>query len=104
MTDKLSDLKLLQGHIKTLIDARKRQESLSGKDYSQMTQKQVQKNGADLTWLGMDIEKAERQAHAAAVDCGLAAPRKLDQYDAIEFYPSAFHRYRWVPPKPRCML
>lgn len=103
MTDqKLEDLLRLQSHVKTLIANLKRQDAMSGKDYSQMTQKQVQKNGADLSWVGMDIEKGMREAHAAAVDCGIAQPKAADQYGPVDFRPSAFHHYRHQPTKPRC--
>ena len=100
---RIDDLTRLQASIKSLIAMRKRQEALSGKSYSDMTQKQVQKNGADLTWLGMDIDKAERDAHAVAVDCGLADPRKGDSYGPVDYRPSAFHHYRYQPKKPRCV-
>lgn len=98
----IEDAKRLQGAVKRLIDALKRQEALSGKDYSQMTQKQVQKNGADLSWVGMEIDKAKHEAHAAAVDCGLADPYAADQYGAVDYRPSSFHHYRYQPPLPRC--
>jgi len=98
------DLERLQRHIKSIIAMRKRQAALGGKDYSDMTQRQVQKNGADLTWLGMDIDKAEREAHAAAVDCGLADPRSADRYGPTDYRPSAFHHYRHQPTVPRCVV
>ena len=99
MTD-IADLIRLQTHIKNLIAYHKRQDTLSGKDYSDLSQKQVQKNGADLSWLGMDIEKAMHEAHAAAVDCGIADPRA--EYGTIDFRPSAFHQYRYTPTLPCC--
>ena len=99
---KIDDLLRLQSHVKSLIANLKRQDAMSGKDYSQMTQKQVQKNGADLSWVGMDIEKSMMEAHAAAVDCGIAAPHNADQYGPVDFHPSAFHHYRYQPTKPRC--
>ena len=99
----IEDLARLHRHIKSIIAMRKRQASLSGKDYSDMTQRQAQKNGADLAWLGMDIDKAERDAHAAAVDCGLADPRSVDSYGPVDYRPSAFHHYRHQPAVPRCI-
>lgn len=101
--DKLPDLQRLQGHIKSLIAMRKKQEKLNGKDYSQMTQRAVEKNAAELSWLGMDIDKAERAAHAAAVDCGIADPRSAAFYGDIDYRPSAFHHYRYTPARPRCV-
>lgn len=102
MTDRIADLERLSKQIKSLIAMRKRQAALSGKDYSGMTQRAVQKNGADLTWLGMDIDKAEREAHAAAVDCGLADPRSREAYGEVDYRPSAFHHYKHKPTLPRC--
>ncbi|OAN71120.1 hypothetical protein A8B82_21240 [Sulfitobacter sp. EhC04] len=100
---RIEDLTRLQGYIRSLISMRKRVVKLSGAEYLQMTQRAIQKNGADLTWLGMDIDKAEREAHAAAVDCGLADPRSADRYQPVDYHPSSFHHYRHVPSKPRCM-
>ena len=100
----IEDLERLQRHIKSIIAMRKRQAALGGTDYSDMTQRQVQKNGADLTWLGMDIEKAEGEAHAAAVDCGLADPRSADRYGPTDYRPSQFHHYRHQPTVPRCVV
>lgn len=98
----LDDLNRLSGHIKALIAARQRQEKSGGKDYSQMTPRQVQKNGADMAWLGMEIDKQIREAHAAAVDCGIADPRSPEAYGPVDYRPSAFHHYRHQPTKPRC--
>ena len=98
----LDDLMRLQDHIKSLVSAVKRRDAISGKVYSQMTQKQVQKNGADLAWLGMQIDKALREAHAAAVDCGVADPRPSEQYGPVDYRPSSFHHYRHQPTVPRC--
>ena len=95
-----TDLNRLQVHIKNLIAMRKRQDALSGKDYSEMSQRQFEKNGADLTWIGMNIDKAMHEAHAAAVDCGIADPRT--SYGPIDYRPSAFHHYRHTPTVPRC--
>lgn len=98
----IDDLVRLQSHIKSLIASVKRRDAISGKDYGQMTQKQVQKNGADLSWLGMEIDKATREAHAAAVDCGIAEARPLAEYGPVDYRPSAFHHYRYTPTLPRC--
>ena len=98
----LADLDRMQGHIKSLIAMRKRLSALSDKDLSNMTPKAAQKNGTDRTWLCMDIDKAEREAHAAAVDCGLADPRSPASYGPVDYRPSAFHHYRHTPTVPRC--
>lgn len=103
MADRISDLTRLQGHIRTLIALRKRQAKAAGKEWSDMSPKQAQKASADASWLGMDIDKAEREAHAAAVDCGLADPRSPDSYATVDYHPSGFHHYQYTPRKPRCM-
>ena len=99
---RIDDLTRLAAHVKNLIAMRKRQEAMSGKDYSQMTKRQVQNNVADLAWIGMEIDKVEREAHAAAVDCGLADPRGVNDYGPVDYHPSAFHHYRHTPTRPRC--
>jgi len=102
MTAVIDDLARLQLHVKSIIAMRKRLVALSNKPYSDMTPKAAQKNSTDKTWLCMDIDKAEREAHAAAVDCGIAAPRSPESYGPVDYNPSAFHRYRHTPTKPRC--
>ena len=99
----VESLTRLQGHIKSLIAMRKRQSALSQKTFSDMTPKAAQKLSADQTWLGMDIDKMEREAHAAAVDCGLADARHPDYYGPVDYRPSAFHHYRHTPTRPECM-
>ena len=98
----LADLTRLYGHVKNIIAMRKRLAALSDKNLYDMTPKQAQKNGADRTWLCMDIDKAEREAHAAAVDCGLADPRSPESYGPVDYRPSAFHHYRHTPTVPKC--
>jgi pullulanase/glycogen debranching enzyme len=102
MVNHIEDLQKLLRCIKSLIALRKRQASLSGRSYADMTQKAIQKNGADLTWTAMDIDKLTHEAHAAAVDCGFADPRSAEAYGPIYFYPSSLHKYKYTPPKPRC--
>jgi hypothetical protein len=100
---RLADLCRLQKQIRDLIEMRKRQIKGSAKDYSSMTPKQAQKASADASWLGMEIDKAEREAHACAVDLGLADPRPASSYDYVDYRPSSFHHYRHRPTKPRCV-
>ena len=100
--NRIDDLTRLQAIVKSLIAMRKRQDALGGKDYSIMTARKVSQNGADMAWLGMDIEKAMAEAHAAAVDCDIADPRAADRYGPMDFHPSGFHHYRHQPTKPRC--
>lgn len=100
---RIDNLTRLQKHIRSLINARKRQEKASGKDYTEMTPKQAQKASADMSWLGMEIDKLEREAHAAAVDCGIADAREAKHYDPVDYRPSGFHHYRYTPTKPECM-
>lgn len=102
MVDRIDDLTRLQGHIRTLIALRKRQAKAAEKSYMDMTPKQAQKASYDAAWLGMEIDKVEREAHAAAVDCGIADPRDASSYGPVDYRPSAFHHYRHQPSKPRC--
>ena len=99
----INDLTRLQGHIRNLIAMRKRQAKASEKSFFDMTPKQAQKASADASWLGMEIDKAEREAHAAAVDCGLADARAPSFYEPVDYRPSGFHHYRHKPTKPECM-
>lgn len=103
MTNQLDDLQRLKGHIQNLIAMRKRQQRLSEKSFLDMTPRQAQKVSADQAWLGMDIDKAEREAHAAAVDLGIADARGEGSYAAVDYRPSGFHHYRHTPSRPRCM-
>lgn len=100
MSQELDDLNELKKLATSLFSAIKRRESLSGKSYYDMTQKQAQKNGADLTWLGMDIDKLKREMHALAVDIGIAEAR--EDYLDIDYHPSSFHHYRYKQRLPRC--
>ena len=102
MSDDIADLTRLAAHVKSLIAARKKQAVMSGKDYSQMTQRAIGNHSANMSWLGMEIEKSMHEAHAAAVDCGIAEARPVEQYGDIDFRPSAFHHYRHTPTRPRC--
>jgi hypothetical protein len=98
----IKDLERLAREVKILIAARKKQDANSGKDTLQMTEKARGNHSASLTWLAMDMEKAVHEAHAAAVDCGIADPRAADRYGKIDFYPSSLHHYTHQPTKPRC--
>lgn len=98
----IEDLARLAGLVKTIIAAKKRTAAISGKNYSEMSPGQAQKNAADLSWLGMEIDKAMLEAHAAAVDCGIADARAEDRYGPVDYRPSPFHHYRHQPTKPRC--
>ena len=103
MDEITEDLVRLQKQIKSLIAMRKRQIALSGKSFADMTPKRAQMASADQTWLGMQIDKIEREAHAAAVDCGIADARSSDRYGPVDYRPSAFHHYKHTPTKPRCV-
>lgn len=104
MTDAIDDLVRLQEQVRTLISLHKRRAKISGKSMMDLTPKQAGKVSADLSWIGMDIEKSLRAAHAAAVDCGVADPRGADSYMPVDFRPSSFHHYRYQPPKPRVIV
>lgn len=74
-TDPLNDLVRLHGHIKSLIAMRKRQAKIREQSHSDPSPARARKIHADQAWLGMEIDKAAREAHAAAVDCGIADSR-----------------------------
>ena len=103
MGDRIDDLNRLLKQVRSLIEMRKRQTKASDKSFQDMTPKQAQKASADASWLGMEIDKMEREAHATAVDLGIADPRSPDRYGPVDYRPSAFHHYRHRPTKPRCM-
>lgn len=98
------DLVRLQGHVKSLIAMRKRQAKLSEQSHSDPSPARARKIHADQAWLGMEIDKTAREAHAAAVDCGIADSRPDAEYEPVEYYPSAFHRYRHTPSAPKQVL
>ncbi|APZ53109.1 hypothetical protein [Salipiger abyssi] len=98
----LEDLNRLTKQLQSLKRMRKQQMKLSDKSLQDMTPKQAQKVSADQSWLGMEIDKAMREAHAAAVDLGIADARTADSYGTVDYRPSAFHHYRHQPTKPRC--
>ncbi|MCA0846088.1 regulator [Salipiger thiooxidans] len=98
----LEDLDRLKRQLQSLTRMRKQQIKLSEKSLQDMSPKQAQKASADQSWLGMEIDKAMREAHAAAVDLGIADARGADSYGPVEYRPSAFHHYRHQPTKPRC--
>ncbi|MEN9060030.1 hypothetical protein [Ponticoccus litoralis] len=98
----LDDLERLKKQIQSLTRMRKQQMKLSEKSLQDLTPKQAQKASADQSWLGMEIDKAAREAHAAAVDLGIADPRSAESYGPVDYRPSAFHHYRHQPTKPRC--
>lgn len=102
MSEIIEDYSELKRLASSMLAALKRREVLSGKSYQDMTQRQLQKNSADLTWLGMDIDKLNHEMHAVAVNCGIAQPK--DDYSEIDYHPSAFHHYRYKPRKPRCRM
>ena len=102
MTDHIADLNRLKALTASLIKMRQRQAALSSKNFSDMTPKKAQQVSADQSWLGMEIDKAMREAHAAAVDLGIADPRSAESYGVIDYRPSAFHHYRYTPTAPRC--
>lgn len=94
----------LQTRIKGIVAQEKRRAKMLEKSANMSidtaTQRQIGKLNADLTWSAMDLDKSKHDLHAVCVDYGLAAPR--EDYDDIEYNPSAFHKYNFKPRKPKC--
>ena len=75
-------------------------EARAGATTENSTLNRLNKLNEDSTWHAMEHEKLTHEAHAIAVDCGLAAPR--DDYDDVIFQPSAFHKYAYKVRVPLC--
>lgn len=100
----LEKLEELQAAVKRLVASKKQFNKLSEKraamSYSTHTDKAMGKANADLDWHAMDHDKLMHEAHAIAVDCGIAEPRA--DYSPIDYKPSGFHHYRHQPRLPLC--
>ena len=101
----IKDIEAIVASSKAYLADRKRYEKMSarGGDYSSMTQKAIQKLNADLGWAAMDLIKKEAQLHTDCVNAGLADMRDERHYSTRELHPSAWHKYNYTPPLPRCM-
>lgn len=74
---------------KKLSDNRKKIDKLSDKDFSQMTQKQIGNNQANLDWECMNRSMNEERLRFALGD--------LKPEDCRDYYgPSAFHKYKGI--------
>lgn len=94
-TEKLDQLIYQLREIKKLINKNKK---LSDKDLSQATPRAREKNQVDMGWNAMARIKHEHEAHALAVELGLADKR--DYYGDILLYPDNWHKYPYKPREP----
>lgn len=87
-----------------LVKEQKRQDKLIAKRAEMSpdthTQKSIGNAGAAISFGAMALDKLRHEAHAAAVDCGIAEPR--DSYAPVTYYPSPLHVYQYQPPLPAC--
>ncbi len=104
MKEDLHNLVLLKKLTMQLVSSQKKFIRLSDKRTSMTfidnSPKQVDTAEANLNWHAMEHDKLKRDVHAVSVDCGLSLPH--DQYDEIEYNPSAFHKYKHKPRVPLC--
>lgn len=104
MKTDLEKLEELKKAVARLVSSQKRFDQLSNRrrDMSMdtHTQSAIGKANANLDWHAMEHDKLLREVHAICVDCKLADPK--DDYSAIEYNPSPFHRYAHQPRIPEC--
>ena len=101
MVAPLEDIERLFSTVKHLCHERRKMERLSEKARTAPLGKQGQKATVDLNWQAFHVNKLEHDAHAAAVDCGLADARSPDHYKPYSVKLSGFHEYEVIPPLPR---
>ena len=99
--EQLEELKKMVGD---LVKSKKRFNQLSQKRSdmctSTHTARSIDKANANLDFHAIEYDKLYRDVHACAVDCGIASPR--DNYEKLEYNPSAYHRYTYQPRIPLC--
>ena len=64
------------------------------------TPHQYDKRSTDMTWEAMHKETTQDEAHALAVELGLADIRSDDAYGLDYFQPSPLHKYKRTRRKP----
>lgn len=101
MVAPLEDVERLFNAVKNLRDERRKMQKLSERAFSAEGPKAIQKANVDLNWQAFHINKIEHEAHAAAVDCGLADLRDAGSYQTYSVKLTGFHEYEVNPPKPR---
>jgi len=104
ITKELQELKELKNLVMALVKSKKRfiklSERRSGMSHQDNTPKAIENAECNLNWHAMEYDKLFRDVHAVAVDCGIASPK--DDYNKIEYNPSAWHKYSYHPRIPNC--
>ena len=97
-------LERLSNHLKAMArDAKKivrLQQKESDLTFENSTQKARDRVRNDLNWAFMEFDKDTHEAHALAVEFGIASIRKPEAYEQIEYNPSGWHKYNYTPRKP----
>jgi len=88
----------LMAQLKIIKDSIKKRDRIGARECH--TPNQYGKREADMTWEAMRKETAQDEAHALAVELGLAGIRKDDSYGIDYFQPSPLHKYKRVRRKP----
>ena len=102
---RLEDLDELKEISKRLVKEKRTMDRLcSASGRTDLTPKQVEKANADANWQGMELSKLEHEAHAIAVNCGIADRLAPECYESVEFHPSPFHTFTYQPRKPRSLI
>jgi len=104
MSKELEQLEELKTMVGDLVKSKKRFIQLSKKRsdmcISTHTARSIDNANANLDFHAIEHDKLFRDVHACAVDCGIASPR--DNYEKVEYNPSAYHRYSYQPRIPLC--
>jgi len=98
----LKDAEKLLAVVKRLTTACRQFARWSEKQHEpNLTQRRAEKIQTELNWRAMEIDQISREAHAVAVDCGIADTRSAASYQEISYHPSGWHHYTFQTPKPR---
>lgn len=95
---KIKKIDALIAELKALKSCIKRRQKIHARECS--TPHQHEKRHVDMTWEGMAKEAAEDEAHALAVELGIADRRSDDSYGEFYFQPSPLHKYKRIKRKP----
>lgn len=88
----------LMAQLKIIKDSIKKRDRIGARECH--TPHQHDKRSTDMTWEAMRKETAQDEAHALAVELGLADIRSDDAYGLDYFQPSPMHRYDRIRRKP----
>ena len=99
MSEELIRLEKIKKAVMNVIKSQKRIDRLleksSNMDWQNSTQKQLQKNSADITWANMDHDMLVHELHCTVVEANIAAPQEY-RYGKKDYHPSCLHHYKKV--------